>query len=111
MIVSLLFNRFRYCGVLNSTRMSAAPASTAANASANNLFPIDCKALTGTVIPLMVHALYTIEQVKQLYEVATSIPANCQRYIFAGKRLVDEKTLADYVCNVLFSALPSTGLC
>src|SRR4051812_29928512 len=62
----------------------------------NGLFPIVVKSLTGTLTPLLVTAQHTVGHIKELYEIPTAIPPDEQRFIFAGKRLEDGKSMQDY---------------
>lgn len=50
----------------------------------------------GVTIPLEVDTSDTIIRVKQKFQDIKAIPTDYQRFIFAGKSLADDRTLADY---------------
>jgi len=62
----------------------------------NNLMLIIIKPLTGKEFEFYVNPNDTIEQVKKKVEDKEGVPVYRQRLIFAGRRLEDEKILADY---------------
>jgi large subunit ribosomal protein L40e len=56
---------------------------------------IFCKTLTGKTITLEVEASYTILMVKWLIEDKEGIPPDKHRLICSGKKLEDDRTVAD----------------
>nr|CAG4707880.1 unnamed protein product [Naegleria fowleri] len=62
----------------------------------NQSFKVYIKNLLGKTMELYITNQDTVYDVKRLYGALTDIPADSQRYIFAGKRLCDEHTLEYY---------------
>ena len=54
------------------------------------------KTLTGKLIKIEVEPSDTIENIKDKVQCKEGFPAEDQNYVFAGKKLEDEKTLEDY---------------
>ena len=70
--------------------------STVSQTENNPEFPIFVKTLIGKTSVLYVHALESIESIKQKIALSEGVPIDQQRIIFAGKLLDEnEKTLND----------------
>jgi large subunit ribosomal protein L40e len=54
------------------------------------------KQFSGQEIALEVELIDTVQMVKQKIQGKVGLPHNCQRMIYAGKGLEDNKTLGDY---------------
>ena len=61
-----------------------------------NTYQIFVKTLSGKIITLNVESSDTIYYLKILIHLFERIPPDLQRLVFKGKRLEDEKALADY---------------
>lgn len=60
---------------------------------------IRIRSLTGRVIPVEVGLEQRVGELKEIVEVKEGIPPPQQRFLFAGRQLEDDKTLAE--CGVV----------
>lgn len=60
---------------------------------------IRIRSLTGRIIPVEIELSQRVIDLKEIVEVKEGIPPQQQRFLFAGRQLDDEKTLAE--CGVV----------
>ncbi|GMM47379.1 hypothetical protein DAPK24_039540 [Pichia kluyveri] len=60
---------------------------------------INIRSLTGRTIPVNIELTQQVSELKEIVEVKEGIPPQQQRFLFAGRQLDDDKTLAE--CGVI----------
>ena len=60
---------------------------------------INIRSLTGRTIPVDIELQQQVSELKEIVEVKEGIPPQQQRFLFAGRQLDDDKTLAE--CGVI----------
>lgn len=65
----------------------------------SKMVEIKIKSLTGRSIPVDIDLNQRVSELKEVVEVKEGIPPQQQRFLFAGRQLDDDKTLAE--CGVV----------